>query len=91
MGTFVYWIVDATIYAEETGITRDTANKMPAVYLFGTELTRVFRNAIGGVGSYSEIWDRNLGDVIPRGGRNLLFNSSNPTPLIPIMPGIVEL
>jgi hypothetical protein len=80
---FVNWIVVATLYAEEQGITQATYLEMPRVDLFrpliGDEL---FRNAIRAVGSYAEIWNRNAGSKgLEREGRNLL----NTYPLGPLL------
>lgn len=69
---FVYWIVSATFYAEEEGITQATATRMPTVNLFGPLYSRMLRDVIEAVGSYSEIYERNAEDQIPRGGLNLL-------------------
>jgi hypothetical protein len=53
--SFVYWIVEATFYAEENGIDRLSSNEMPTVALFGEAFTRMFRDAISFVGSYGEL------------------------------------
>ena len=73
---FVRWIVYATIYAEEEGITADKASKMPILQLFGSAYKQAFRDVIVAVGNYGEMYERNLEDIMPRSGRNLLSNSS---------------
>lgn len=66
--TFVYWIVSALFYAEEQGIEQSSASKMPITNLFGPLYSRMLRDAVEAVGSYSEIYERNAQDQIPRGG-----------------------
>jgi len=69
---FVYWVVSCTFYAEEKGITKSRQNQMPIVESFGSEFARMFRDAILSVGNYGEMYSRNIEDVIPRNGRNML-------------------
>eukprot|EP00984_Skeletonema_dohrnii_P012357 scaffold4999_cov94-Skeletonema_dohrnii-CCMP3373.AAC.1 len=68
----VYWIVMATIDAEENGITQMTSNEMPLVSLFGTGLKRLLRDAIIAVGNYDEMYRRVFGQNATRVGRNML-------------------
>jgi general L-amino acid transport system substrate-binding protein len=68
----VYWVVMATIYAEENGITQMTSNEMPLVSLFGTGLKRLLRDAILAVGNYDEMYRRVFGQNATRVGRNML-------------------
>ncbi|CAB9505643.1 extracellular solute-binding protein [Seminavis robusta] len=63
---FVYWVVDATVHAEEHNITQQTSNDMPEVLVFGESLHRMFRDAILEVGNYQEIYSRNVNQFIPR-------------------------
>lgn len=63
---------------------------MPAVKLFGLDLNEAFRRAVRGVGSYSEIYNRNLAPILPRSGRNLLVDHENPGPQLYIPPGIIN-
>ena len=82
---FVYWVVEATFYAEEQGITKATASEMPLVSLFGSQYTRMFERIIGAVGNYGQIYERNLGS--PRTGGNRLNSSPNgPQHFVP--PGV---
>jgi general L-amino acid transport system substrate-binding protein len=85
---FVYWIVASTIYAEEQGITQSTASDMPEVSLFGPLYTDMFRLAIGAVGNYGEIYERQAEAEVPRGGLNdlYLFNSGG---LLYPLPGVI--
>jgi len=57
---FVFWIVQATFFAEESQITRLTANQMPTIHLYGPRFTRIFRDAISAVGSYGELHEWSL-------------------------------
>ena len=57
----VYWVIMATFYAEENGITHDLSNEMPLVGLFGSELERIHRDTIFAVGNYGEIYERAFG------------------------------
>ena len=69
---FVYWVVSAIFHAEEQGITKQTANEMPVVSLFGPLFVNMFRDAIGSVGNYGEIYERRAEGEVPRGGLNLV-------------------
>lgn len=82
------WVTHATFYAEEHGITRDTASKMAVVELFGMEFRQMLRDVILAIGNYGEIYQRNLESTIPRGGRNLLNSEHTPQfyPVIPFLP-----
>ena len=73
---FVYWIVSAIFFAEEEGINATSSSRMPIVNLFGFFYTRMFRDAIEAVGSYKDIYDRNVQAEVERGGLNLL--NTNP-------------
>jgi hypothetical protein len=80
---FVYAIVMATFYAEENGITMSNAMiEMPELYHFGQDYTNMLRNAVGVVGSYSEIYERNVEAVLPRSGLNRLFQTNTESPLL---------
>lgn len=69
----VDWVVAATFYAEEQNITQATAQQMPRVNLFLPLVNdELFRNVIGAVGSYAEIWERSAARYgLERQGRNL--------------------
>jgi hypothetical protein len=69
---FVYWIVAATFYAEENGITGATASEMPSTNLFGSLLQDMLKDAIRGAGNYGEIYQRNVEAFIARSGLNEL-------------------
>ena len=84
---FVYWINAVTFYAEEQGITKETAHKeLPAVNLFGPLYRDMLRNAIQAVGNYGDIYARNVQDIVPRSGLNLL-NTNNGPQFYPL-PGV---
>jgi general L-amino acid transport system substrate-binding protein len=75
---FVYWVVEALFIAEEQGITKDTAENMPRTDLFGGLFRDMLRNAVSAGGAYNELYSRNLEDIVPRAGLNLLNNGSQP-------------
>ncbi|CAB9509681.1 extracellular solute-binding protein [Seminavis robusta] len=76
---FVHWVVMATIYAETEGVSNSTPFDMPTVSLFGQQFKQMFLDCIAAVGSYGEIYERTLEDLIPRSGGNLLNDDfSNP-------------
>ena len=70
--SYVYWVAQALVYAEERGIDQRSSNEMPLVKLFGFERQRAFRDAIHAVGNYEEVYSRHLQSILPRGGRNRL-------------------
>ena len=86
----MFWMLQALIFAEENGITREDSSKMPIVNLYGSQFRRLFRDAIGSVGNFGEIYERNLEPYIPRKGLNKLLNSSQNYPLILTLPGIMD-
>lgn len=69
---FVYWVVTSTIYAEGNDIHRDSSNEMPEALVFGPALHRMFRDAILTVGSYADIYDRNMEPYKTRRAPNTL-------------------
>lgn len=69
---FVNWVVEATIYAEEKGITQSESSQMPVQFLLGPNYSRVLRDAIQAVGNHAEIYERNMESLVQRGGLNLL-------------------
>lgn len=88
--SFVYWTVASTFYAAEVGITIYTANDMPQIQLFGDEYLNCFRNAIYFAGSYDEIYDRNLGVLLPERGRNAINHFRDPGPQLYVPPGFFQ-
>lgn len=75
---FVFWVLEATFYAEEKGIDKANAKKMPTTNLFGALYRDMLRNAIQAVGNYQEIYARNVEFIVPRNGLNLLNNGNMP-------------
>jgi hypothetical protein len=69
---FVYWIVSTIFYAEEKGVIQMTADDLPLVRFFGPTYDSMLREAVAAIGSYKEIYERNLEMDIPRGGLNLV-------------------
>ena len=81
----IEWLIQALIFAEEEGITKDSAQQLESTYVFGGNVTnphpvfdRVFENAIGVRGNYGEMYQYNVQSHLPRGGMNLLNNGSSP-------------
>mmetsp|Transcript_24201 Transcript_24201/g.37320 ORF Transcript_24201/g.37320 Transcript_24201/m.37320 type:complete len:346 (+) Transcript_24201:260-1297(+) len=70
--SFVNWIVQCTIFAEEYAMTQRRSRELPEVELFGGQYKEMFRHAISGVGNYREIYEKNAGEKLPRQGQNLL-------------------
>eukprot|EP00986_Skeletonema_menzelii_P002605 scaffold709_cov142-Skeletonema_menzelii.AAC.6 len=83
---FVYWVVEALFIAEERGITKATAEKMPTTNLFGPLFRDMLQNAVSAGGAYNELYNRNLEVIVPRAGLNLLNTGSQPQ-LYPL-PGL---
>jgi ABC-type amino acid transport substrate-binding protein len=75
---FVRWIVWSIVYAEEAGIAKNDAIEMPFVDLFGASYHRMFRYVILGLGNYGDIYERNLGSLLPRFGANMLHDGDSP-------------
>lgn len=86
--SFVYWIASALVYAEEQNIDAASSNSMPEVFLYGTEMKRIFRDAVLAVGSYGEMYERHLESLYPRSGRNLLNTAPNLGPQFHSIPGL---
>jgi general L-amino acid transport system substrate-binding protein len=74
----IKWIVFGFFYAEENGITSASAFEMPRTKLFGIRLSGIWQDSIEAAGNYAEIYDRNIGAIVPRSGRNLLNELSSP-------------
>ncbi|CAB9525236.1 extracellular solute-binding protein [Seminavis robusta] len=83
---FVYWIVTSTFYAEEHGIGHQNSSLMPEVFVYGPRMKHVFRDVTLAVGSYAEIYERNVEALIPRSGRNLL--NTQPESQHYVVPGL---
>ena len=74
--SFVYWVVSAIFFAEEHGISQLRSIEMPLVNLFGNDYSRMFRNAVGAVGNFGEMYNRNVASEVPRSRLNKL--NTNP-------------
>ena len=70
--SFVYWVNSGLVYAEEAGINSSRSGDLPLVNLFGTSYSRMLREAVGAVGNFGEIYQRNVEADVPRGGLNSL-------------------
>lgn len=69
---FVFWVVSATIIAEERFIVQSMHGDMEEAKVFGPSFRSMLRQVIQAVGNYGEIYDRSIGRLVPRQGRNLL-------------------
>ncbi|CAB9505313.1 extracellular solute-binding protein [Seminavis robusta] len=87
--SFVLWTVTSLFYAEHNGVDSSSAELMPSVSSFGCCLYNdMFVRAVAAVGNYGDIYERNLHEMVPRGGRNLLFPFINATtPKLYVPPG----
>ena len=72
--------------AEERGLGKATATNMPTTNLFGPLFRDMLQNAVAAGGAYNELYNRNLEDIVPRAGLNLLNTGSQPQ-LYPL-PGL---
>ena len=89
--SFVYWVVTATFYAEDIGIDSSSFNEMPEVFAFGEDLRQMFRSSVLAMGSYADIYERNLECAIPRCGLNKLnsLSGANPGARLYLLPGLI--
>ncbi|CAB9520479.1 Putative amino-acid ABC transporter-binding protein YhdW [Seminavis robusta] len=89
--TYLYWVVGCTIYAEQEGIGQTNSTEMPLIYAFGEGFQRMFRDIVFAVGSYKEMYSRNIEPTIPRSvhRRNSLNYGSSSGPQLYPMPGFV--
>ncbi|CAB9497803.1 Putative amino-acid ABC transporter-binding protein YhdW [Seminavis robusta] len=81
---WVFWIVMATIYAEEEGITSETSFNMPVTRLFGDPLKQMLRDCVSAVGSYAELYNRTVDPYIPRSSANRLNEGLSGAQLFPL-------
>ena len=72
------WLIYGFMYAEEQGITDESASNMPQTNLFGPSLTEMWQHAIGAVGNYGQIFERNLTPLMNRTQLNMLNDMSSP-------------
>ena len=57
----VNWVFQSLLYAEARNVTMETADTfIETGEVFGEQYTDMFRNALGAVGNYAEIYDRHL-------------------------------
>ncbi len=53
-------------------ITQEIASKLPTKDLFGPQFFSTFQYAVGNVGNYGKIYERQSEADVPRGGLNLV-------------------
>ncbi|CAB9505458.1 extracellular solute-binding protein [Seminavis robusta] len=88
--SFVSWAVSAMVHAESKGISQQTSGQMNEVFAFGEGFHRMFRDAVQAIGNYAEVYDRNMANIMPREGRNLLNANPETTAQHYILPGVLE-
>lgn len=79
--SFVYWTAQSLVFAEDQGITQRQSKEMPLAQSTGSNLQRMFRDAIHSAGNYREVYERHLEAILPRGGRNKLYRLEDQGPL----------
>ena len=87
----VEWAVMATLYGEVHSIDSQHSDAMPSIGSFGLDFENFFRSIIAAVGNYDELYQRNLGELYPRGRRNVLNKNPQMSVLGPnvyIPPGL---
>ena len=86
---FCFWVLQATIFAEEEEITQMTAaDTMPLINLYGDLFTRMLQNAVQAVGNTGELYERNIERLVPRAGLNQLNDAGGPQ--LYSLPGITS-
>jgi ABC-type amino acid transport substrate-binding protein len=73
---FVNWILQALLNAEEQDVTQSTYREVAPSNLFGDSFAQAFRDAVRAVGNYGEVYERNLGKLVPRSGLNEINQGS---------------
>mmetsp|Transcript_36909 Transcript_36909/g.64676 ORF Transcript_36909/g.64676 Transcript_36909/m.64676 type:complete len:224 (+) Transcript_36909:1-672(+) len=73
----VNWVLRALIHAEMTNISQENANEFISGHDHGHDFdTEIdFFSALESVGNYGEIYSRNMEEVVPRKGLNLLYTA----------------
>lgn len=75
---FVRWVYWSLVYGQEEGIFQVNATLMPRTTLFGPLRTNSFYHAVNAVGNYGELYDRNFGNLISRGGVHSINRGDGP-------------
>ena len=74
---FVSWVVEGLIRAEELNVGQGISNAMPTTDVFGGPFQNMFQRAIAAVGNYGEMYERNLGAILPRPSINRINDGSS--------------
>ena len=82
---FVKWIVHGFFHAEDKGITMADVYLMPETKYFGDSLSRMWKDSVGVVENYGEIYKRNIARCHNRSGLNNLHLKDDP--LLFAIPG----
>eukprot|EP00548_Thalassiothrix_antarctica_P005088 CAMPEP_0194136558 /NCGR_PEP_ID=MMETSP0152-20130528/6569_1 /TAXON_ID=1049557 /ORGANISM="Thalassiothrix antarctica, Strain L6-D1" /LENGTH=747 /DNA_ID=CAMNT_0038833269 /DNA_START=72 /DNA_END=2315 /DNA_ORIENTATION=+ len=72
---FISWVFESLIQAEESNITKNTAQLMRSTPVFGLKYENIFRNGVQANGNYGEIWEKTM--AFERSGRNLINDGSS--------------
>ena len=71
---FVNWVMEALVQAEESGVSKASSWQMSKTFVFGEQYQDMFRNAVGAVGNYGDLWN-NM--PFSRSGLNLVNDGSS--------------
>ncbi|CAB9510540.1 extracellular solute-binding protein [Seminavis robusta] len=85
----VYWVISASIFAEEEGIDSASSHQMPEVFVYGPAMKRMFRDIVLQFGNYADMYGRNLEALYPRSGRNQVNGFPNTGPQHYLIPGFM--
>ncbi|CAB9531396.1 extracellular solute-binding protein [Seminavis robusta] len=85
----VYWVISASIFAEEEGIDSASSHQMPEVFVYGPAMKRMFRDIVLQFGNYADMYGRNLEALYPRSGRNQVNRFPNTGPQHYPVPGFM--
>lgn len=80
--SFVELVLQSLLAAEAQKITRAHARSLDKISDSGNQYRKIFVNAVAAVGNYGEMFDRNLGSIIPRTQINFLNTNKSTSGLI---------
>jgi general L-amino acid transport system substrate-binding protein len=69
---FVETILQGLLEAEAQNITQDTAIEFQDIDYFGSNYSRMVAEAVGGVGNFGELYDREIGSEVKRTSLNMI-------------------
>ena len=68
----VYWIIMATIFAAENGVSLESLHILPEVELLGPGFQRILRDPVYAMGTVDDIYERNMQPILGRQAPNIL-------------------